>query len=612
MASSQTQRIGILKVCTGLILSASLWLALFAVAPAEVIRSFDSKILVADDGTLTVTETIDYDFEGASRHGIYRNIPDKHMQPASDCYKYRYVDFELLSVTRDGVSEPYSQNGDDGLSVRIGDTDSVITGLHQYKITYRARGALASYPDSTELYWNVTGHEWEVPMQEVSASIIVGQNVGLGNEGWCYVGLPGGNSKCASISRDGSIVSFVEKSLSPGTELTIAQSLALPATPLVLERVVSVWLWLIVLLLWFGGLGVWIYRWRTKLKPDLPVIARYEPYEDFKPMFTGVLFDNRLDSRDITAGIIYLAQQGFISIKQTTDKVFWLFETNDYEISLLKSKNDAQKAYQKELLSLIFHKPTSFLKELKENLGLMSEAKSFRLSSGGQTSYEEQEVTIVKLSEIKGNNNAARANYKTIQRLKATVKNDLVQRGFLEKKANKSLSVVVIFLFVFLVFGETIYNFLGGLSTFISVIIISSFISFLIFFTFGLSRRTKKGYEALNHLKGFKDFLSTTEKDRYKFHNAPSLSPQQFMEYLPYAIAFGVEKEWAEVFEGIIIDAPDWYSSSTGASFSAAAFTADIGSFATAFASSGASGASGSSGGGSAGGGSGGGGGGSW
>ena len=110
--------------------------------------------------------------------------------------------------------------------------------------------------------------------------------------------------------------------------------------------------------------------------------------------------------------------------------------------------------------------------------------------------------------------------------------------------------------------------------------------------------------------KGFKDFLSTTEKERYKFHNAPARNTQQFMEYLPYAIAFGVEKEWAEVFKDIPLDQPSWYSSQNNSTFNAVAFTHNLSAFSTSVSSS--SGSSGSSGAGSAGGGGGGGGGGSW
>ena len=83
------------------------------------------------------------------------------------------------------------------------------------------------------------------------------------------------------------------------------------------------------------------------------------------------------------------------------------------------------------------------------------------------------------------------------------------------------------------------------------------------------------------------------------------------MQYLPYAIAFGVEQEWSEAFKSITIPNPEWYDGGSTSSFSATNLTTSLGAFSTAFASS--SGSSGGSGGsGSVGGGSGGGGGGSW
>ena len=34
---------------------------------------------------------------------------------------------------------------------------------------------------------------------------------------------------------------------------------------------------------------------------------------------------------------------------------------------------------------------------------------------------------------------------------------------------------------------------------------------------------------------------------------------ENFDKYLPYAIAFGVEKEWVRRFEGLTVSSPDWY-----------------------------------------------------
>ncbi len=104
-----------------------------------------------------------------------------------------------------------------------------------------------------------------------------------------------------------------------------------------------------------------------------------------------------------------------------------------------------------------------------------------------------------------------------------------------------------------------------------------------------------------------------TEKERYEFFNNPADNPQEFMEYLPYAIAFGVEKKWAKQFASITIPQPDWYRGS--GPFVATAFADEISSFSEKVSSAVAtqrSSGSGSGGGGFSGGGSGGGGGGSW
>jgi uncharacterized membrane protein len=77
-------------------------------------------------------------------------------------------------------------------------------------------------------------------------------------------------------------------------------------------------------------------------------------------------------------------------------------------------------------------------------------------------------------------------------------------------------------------------------------------------------------------------------------------------------MAFGVEEAWAEQFEDLHLEEPQWYSGSAGNRFVPSAFAADLSSFSGDFASASAPQSSGSSGGGSVGGGFGGGGGGSW
>jgi uncharacterized membrane protein len=119
---------------------------------------------------------------------------------------------------------------------------------------------------------------------------------------------------------------------------------------------------------------------------------------------------------------------------------------------------------------------------------------------------------------------------------------------------------------------------------------------------------TEEGAKEWALVDGFKLYLRVAEKDRLDFSDAPDKTPERFNTFLPYAIALGVEKEWARQFEGIDLQqTTNWYSGNLVA-FSAYSLATDLGSsLSPALASSGTV-----SSGGGGGGGFGGGGGGSW
>ena len=555
-----------------ILLGVSVWLAVFNFASAEVIKSFNSDITLADDGSFIVEEVIVYDFEGVERHGIFRNIRDSHAQESSSWFKDREIKLELLSVTMDGQSvanviEPY-----DGLSVRIGDADKTITGTHEYRISYAVNGAISIYEDGSEMYWNVTGDEWEVPILSATANIYANEGL-LGDERTCYSGYDGDGTNCEVVGND-NLISFAASNLSPGQQLTIANQVFLSKPPRIIETINLSWLPIAIIIIWFGILAVFLYRWRTEYKIKAPIIAQYEPLPDFKPMFSGVLMDHRLDPNDISAGIVHLAEQGFIAIKRTEEKVFGLFNVSDYEITLKRPIAETESTFQSELLKLLFKD-------------------------------DDVPNVVTRLSILRNNTTNKQKNAALIQKLQKAVTKDLTVRGYFESGWSllnillPICGIVVLALVLIAAFSDTAFL--------VEQIAITTIVSFVIF-AVSVNRYTQKGYEALNHLKGFKEFMSVTDKERFEFHNAPEKSPEQFMAFLPYAIALGVEKKWTKLFEDMQIESPSWYSSAgTAAAFNATAFSSELGAFTGAFTSS-----SGSSGGGSSGGGSGGGGGGSW
>ena len=547
-------------------------------ASAEEILLFQSAIQPSQDGSMVVTENITYDFGTLFKHGIFRNIPLTHPQEASEWYKTRHTDIDIAVVLMDSEEVPHeiSYEGDK-VAVKIGDPDTEITGVHTYTISYKVDGAFSYTDESTELYWNVTGHDWEVPISQAQAIIDTSSGI-LTSQRFCYAGELGAADSCRGVYATSTHITFISPALGPGSGLTIAQELNRGVDKVILEDSATWIFWLFGSLVWLVLVGYWVYRYKTKFDPHAAVYAQYEPYADFKPMFTGVLIDGKLDPRDITAGLVYLAEQGFIKIRKTERKVMLFFEVADYEVILRKSVEEAESHFLKDVLYLLF-------------------------------SSSDAVGESMTLSSLKADTKKLRANQKTIQKLKGAVLEDLIERGYFEQLLPLLgwgvLGLVTIVTFSFV---TPILSAMFGTFTFPVVLIALASIFIM---AFAYQRRTVKGYEARNHLKGFKEFLSVTDKERFKFHNAPAKSPEQFMRLLPYAIALGVDEEWSKVFSDIQLRDPEWFEGGSG-TFAPVVFTKELGAFSNAFTNSSSPSGSASSGGGSAGGGGGGGGGGSW
>lgn len=546
-----------------------------AVVRAEIIESFVADVEVRKDATFTVTEEITYTFT-EPRHGIFRDIPTLHQEQSASFLKERYIDIDVESVTMDGGEAPFTKETERGkLRLKIGDPNIEIEGTHVYEISYTVGGGL-SYEENggAELYWNVTGNDWTVPILYAEARLTSPDGV-FTRERACYRGFVDEAGSCESVSEENGVIRMSGNRFRPGEGLTVAQAVnrAVVVSD-VRERYKPLFFWGFLILAGLAVGGVSLYRYKTKFKTDAPIIPQYEPYPGVKPMYAGLLFDKRLDPRDITAGIVYLAEQGFIKIKKIDTKVLFFFEVDDYEITLTKPAVELGSAFERELLTLLF---------------------STSVPATGDK---------VTLQKLKNDHARARENWALLQSLKSKLSDDLRAQGFymgFDFKSLRGARAIPPILVLVLAWYVSLVAFVIA---FVVLVILSAI--------FAAGRRTRKGYEALDHLKGFKDYLSVTDKDRFIFHNAPEKNAEQFMEYLPYAIAFGVEKQWAKTFEHITIPNPDWYDGGSGVtSFNAGGLTQSLGAFSTAFAATSASGSA-SSGGGSSGGGGGGGGGGSW
>jgi len=91
---------------------------------------------------------------------------------------------------------------------------------------------------------------------------------------------------------------------------------------------------------------------------------------------------------------------------------------------------------------------------------------------------------------------------------------------------------------------------------------------------------TVEGRRLQDEVEGLRQYLSVAEKDDLALQKRPPRTREEFAKFLPYAVALGVEKTWADAFAkvlgaaGLAAATSAYYSSGSGSSSHA-----DVGSF---------------------------------
>jgi uncharacterized membrane protein YgcG len=567
-------------------------LLLLAVSPFSArgedftIRSFRSEIEIRADSSLRVIETIEAEFH-RSRHGIYREIP------------FRYVD-ELgkKSVTPLSVSSVTDLSGKGWkynvsrrksyIRIRIGDPKVYVNGRQTYVITYLVENGVLFFPDHDELYWNVTGNEWPVPIESATAVVTFGSGISPGTlRSRCFTGLRGSREEACSATADGDRTVFSpSRSFRPGEGMTVVlgwnKGFVHPPPPWkrLLFRLNLREYWPIVMpfLTLLFMLRLWYRKGRDPRTGDPLVVAYAPPEEGGRPLLpaeAGTLIDERLDPQDLSASVVNLAVKGCISITEEKSEGL-LFDKTDYLLCRRKTPEVDLPSIERLLLEKLFEGQRSEVRISDLKLKFYKHLEALR-----NAAFE----GLAQMRYFTGNPLSVKSRYVSAGVL-------IVGAGLLGGWLLQKMWVEESIVFPFSVAVS------GGI-----VLLFSRF----------MPVKTLKGVKALEKIRGFEEFLMRAEKDRLERMNDPRL----FEKYLPYAIALGVTEHWAKAFEGIYQEPPRWYTSESGvAPFHPSAFHHSLDSalstMSSAMVAAPRSSGSGFSGGGGSGGGGGGGGGGSW
>ena len=291
---------------------------------AEAIKKYDVSIQINKNGTLTVNEVIDYEFDNALKHGIYRDIPLRSKKSGTDIYKSHV---KMNSVKRNGESEEYTSDiSYEGVSYRVGSADRYVdSGINKYEFNYTIYNAVFEKDGIYQVYFNPIGQFWNVPIESADVSISFENNVPVGeNEVQqleVYTGEYGETGENYTILQKSGIIKIkTSEVLEPRNGLSFRLNLKTDkisptwldklevlyyADPLVIAGPV------IILMLAIYGFVTWFLFGRDPA--GKAVIPEFNIPKDISPMYAAYIKGVRDPKEMLTIGMLSLLSKDYVT-----------------------------------------------------------------------------------------------------------------------------------------------------------------------------------------------------------------------------------------------------------------------------------------------------------
>lgn len=476
----------------------------------ERILLFDADIHIRKDATVLVKEELFIECEHDQiLHGIVRELPTIYQ----DNFGLQVmIDFNIKEILLDGKPTFYkTEQQKNGVAIYIGNERAYLTiGQHLFTIVYEINRQLGFFKNHDELYWNVTGNGWQLPIDKVKARVHVPEGVDITTiQHEAYTGFYGqtGHYVEEFVARDGSVHFTTTRSFRPKEGLTIV--IGWPKGYVTYPTWLQYLLWFSkdnsALLIFLLGLFFllmrmyYVYNTKKRMQQTKAIIPLFYPPKDMTPGMVSYFINHGAgsDTKSLSAEFVAMAVHGWLHIRYISGT----FYGGTYQLLKNKPPTNPDSMYR-SLYNTLFKKNK-----------MIELTKTYR-------AFMQACAIIVK------------RHYKHLNQLFDTNVDALVQ------------SIIV---------AVTSYLGMFYLSPYINnmtMICILTYTALLcIFYYFFFDIYTVQGYELWRDIEGFKLFLSTTEQERLAIIGTPpTKTPELYETYLPYAIALGVEKQWNKQF----------------------------------------------------------------
>ncbi len=519
------------------------------------ITFFDATYDVGLDGAVEVEERITVRFEG-SWNGIYRWIPVKYRLAGGGRHQ---VYLDVQAVEDDRGNELRHQVKREGALVKIktwvaGARDAERTVVYRYRVENGLRyfeGDEEMQWAHDELYWNVTGDEWEMPILRARARV----NLPLAASGIkavAYTGRRGATGRDYEQALSGSRIMFETTrrlEMREGLTIVVGWDPGVVARPSAAKKLVWLFLDYLFLPVPIIAFVVMLRLWRKKGRdPELSrsIMPQYDPPENMSPAEVGTLMDFSVDPRDLSATIIDLAVRGYLRIEEIPSKR--RKRPRGHKIHILKDPEGVTDLKDHEHQTL---------------------RSLWSLADKANGTY------AVRVSELKNE------FYRTVPAIKAAIYRQMTQPPKLLTARPENvmgawagiavvvgaLCVAVGFLARTVELGHPVVSWVSLLAA--PVIVLG--------FGLAMPARTLKGAWLLNHVLGLREYIDRVDRERLKYATL-----EHYETLLPFAAAMGLEEKWTEAFEAIIVEAPEWYVSHYPGRFHTGYFSRSLGNMTTA------------------------------
>lgn len=470
-------------------------------------------------------------------------------------YGSRVIEMEgLNSITNVRVSqdgEPMSQgcsqragtycvsNTSDGLSIRYNFFAPVNSDTANFEISYTVDGALRIYPDGDQLWWIAIPSEhygFRIGSSKITVKLPEGFAPREGVNPIMTYGAPSevqvnGTTVIATATREiGGNEDFeirVQYPHDPNARAEAWQAgfddrraFQENTLPLIQLGVIAV-----SLLVAIGGvLFFYTLYMRRGRDPKIGPVPTYlsEPPSELPPAIVGTLVDERADPRDAISTIIDLAHRGYLAIEETRNEgLFGIGASSSFTFKRTDKEADDLRPFEKLLLNKLF-----------------SGSKLERTMDSLRTKF-----------------------YTVIAEIQSDLYNELVEEKFFDTNPNSTRNI-------WSAFGLIIGAAAVGLGFLLFPMIDEwGFVVVLPPIAVGLvavtgliigpamPAKTQKGAEEAAKWKAFYEYLQNLEK-----YTQVDEATTQFERYLPYAVAFGLDKSWIRKFSQVsAMPIPYWY-----------------------------------------------------